>query len=180
MFSSLFIAGALFASLHLPVQSDTLPKEKPPVFANEGEHQAYELKQLFRDRYKPQSYPLFDRVITRTASGTYQLGSFTMLVDTVPEGVTGLLSRGLIYPYLVGPLFSPNDTLSIGNIVELKHMSSSPQKRRFSCLVFNSRMGNPILYAFELTNEQGRVDMDLSGFIQGARLTFLYQVNILI
>jgi hypothetical protein len=180
MFSSLLLAGALSVSLHLSAQSDTLPKGQIPAFATEGEREAHELQQLFHDHYKPQSYPLFDGAIIMVAQGAYRFGSFTMRMDSLPGGMFGLLSRGLVYPGLLGPILGSTDTLSIGNIVELKGLSSSLQQRRFSCVVSNQRMTNPILYVFELTNQHGTADMDIAIFIRDARLTFLYQVSILI
>ena len=180
MLSSLLLAGVLSGSLHLSVQSDTLPKGHTPTFTTEGERQAYELQQLFRDHYKPQSYPLFDGPVTHTAPGVYKYGSFIMRMDSLSGEMAGLLSRGIIYPGLLGSLLGSTDTLSISHIVELHGLSSSPQKRRFSCLVFNQQMANPTLYVFELTNREGTADTDMTIFIRDARLTFLHQVGILI
>jgi hypothetical protein len=155
MFSSLLLAGALFVPIHFSSQSDTLPKGNAPAYATEGERQAHKLQQLFRDHYKPQDYPLFDGAVTWMSQGTYRFGSFTMWMDSLPDGMIGLLSHGLLYPGLLAPIFGSTDTLSISSIVELQGVSSSLQKRRFSCLVSNHRMANPTLYVFELTNQHG-------------------------
>lgn len=180
MLSSLLLAGALSVSIHLSGQSDTLPKGHAPALGTEGERQAHDLQQLFRDHYTPQTYPLFEGPITRMALGSYRFGSFIMRMDSLPDGMRGLLSRGLLYPGLLGPVFGSIDTLSIDNIVELKGLSPFPQIRRFSCWVFNRRMANPTWYVFELTNKHGTTDMDMASFIGDARLTFLYQVSIII
>jgi hypothetical protein len=167
MFSSLLLASALSVSVHLSAQSDTLPEE-------------HAIENVFRDHYKPQSYPLFEGPIIRVPPGTYRFDSFTMRMDSIPAGMIGLLSRGLLYPGLLSPIFGSTDTLSIGNIIELKDLSSSQQQRRFSCWVSNNRMTNPTLYVFEVTNQHGAQNVDMAIFIRDARLTFLYLVTIII
>ncbi len=178
MFSSLLLATALTTSIHASTRSDTIPTNHTPTFKNQGEWEAYEIQQLFHDHYKPQRYALFEG--TQVTSQTYRFGLLTLRIDSVPDGITSLLSRGLLYPGLPGPIFGPIDTLSLWNIVELKALSPSSQIRRFTCWVSNLRMANPISYAFELTNPQGTSNMDLAVFIRNARLTFLYQVGIII
>jgi|GEM_PF-3015164 len=180
MFSSLLLAGALSVPIHFSSPSDTLPKGNAPAYATEGERQAHELQQLFGDHYTPQDYPLFNGAVTWVSQGTYRFGSFTLRMDSLPDGMTGILSRGLLYPGLLGPLFGSTDTLSIGSLVELPGLSPSLQKKRFRCLVSSHRMANPTLYVFELTNQHGTTGMDMTSFIRDARLTFLYQVGILI
>jgi hypothetical protein len=159
---------------------DTLPKVQEPAFRTEGEWEAHEVQQLFRNNYAPQTYPLFEGAITRMAPGSYRFGSLTMRMDSTSDGMMDLLSRGLLYPDLFVPVFSPTDTLSIGNFVELKSLSPSPQVRRFSCWVSNQRMANPTWYVFELTDKNGTTDMDMASFIRDARLSFVYQVGVII
>jgi hypothetical protein len=101
-------------------------------------------------------------------------------MDTQTNEMMGLISRGLLFPGRLAPWFGSTDTLSIGNLCELESLSSTPQVRRFSCWVFSSRMVNPIWYILEVTHEHGAADMDMAVFIQDARLTFLYQVSVII
>jgi hypothetical protein len=180
MLSSLLLASSLSISVHLSAQSDTLPKGHAPAFATEGDRQAHEIEEIFRDHYKLQSYPLFAGAIIRVNLGTYRFGSVTMRMDSPPAGMIDLLSRGVVYPGLLGPVFGSTDSLWIANITEPQGLSSSPQQRRFSCWVFNTRMANPTWYIFELTNQHGTSDMDMATFMQEARLTFVYQVSIII
>jgi hypothetical protein len=180
MIPPILLASFFSFSLQLSPLSDTLPKGKEPAFTTEGERQAYELQQFFRDYYTPQTYLLFDGPIAWIAPGTYQYGLLTMRMDSLLPEMAGLLSRGLLYPGLLGSLFGPTDTLSIGHIVALPSLPSSPPQRRFSCLMTNQGMVNPILYVFELTNPHGTADMAMPLFIRDARLTFLHLVSILI
>ena len=179
MFLSLFLACTLSISSHI-LQSDTIPKGQAPTFATEGERQASEAQQVFRDHYSSGYYPPFEGSITWIAPGIYRLDSFTMRIDSLPPGCTGLLSRGLLFPGRMAPLFGSTDTVSIRNLYELKGASPSPQIRRFTCWIYNSQFANPVWYVFELTNEQGAADTEMAAFIQNARLTFLYQVSIII
>lgn len=180
MFSSLLLAVVFPISVHISAKSDTVPKGQAPAFATEGDRQVYEMEVIFHDHYKPQSYPLFKGSIIRVAPATYRFDSFTMRTDSLAAGTIDLLSRGLLYPGLIGPIFGSTDSLWIANLSEPQGLSPSPQQRRFSCWVFNTQMANPVWYVFELTNQHGTSDMDTKTFFQDARLTFLYQVSIII
>lgn len=181
MLSSLLLAGALSASIHISSQSDTLPKGQVPPFKTDGERRAYVLQQLFRDDYVPHTYPLFKGTITRLTQGSYRLDSFIIWIDTTTAAMTGLLSRGLLYPDLMSNIiFSSTDTFSIGNFEELKSLSPSPHIRRFYCWVSARRISNPFSYVIELTNQHGTKDMSTAIFIRDARLTYLHMVSIII
>jgi len=95
-------------------------------------------------------------------------------------GMTCLLSRGLLHPDVGMIALSSSDTLSIGNLYELKTIPSMPRVRRFSCWVFSSRISHPVWYVFELSNDRATADTDMAAFLQDARLTFFYQVSIII
>jgi len=179
MFSSLIFAGILCASIHISAQQDTVPKTDVAAVGTEGEREANEVQEVFHDHYISGNYPLFDGSITRIAPATYRYDSFNMRMDSPPNGMMGLLSRGLLYPRLFD-VYRSTDTLSIANLSEIKSLSAYPERRRFTCWVFSRRQLNPTWYVFELTNEHGTRDMSLATFIQDARLTFLYQVGIII
>jgi hypothetical protein len=179
MFSALIFGNILCASIHVSIQQDTVPKARDTVVGTEGERESNEVQQVFHDHYISGNYPLFDGPITRIALGTYRFDAFTMRMDSMPNEMIGLLSRGLLYPRLFDA-FGSTDTLSIANLSEIKGLSAFPQKRRFTCWVFSRRQLNPTWYVFELTNELGTRAMSLVTFIQDARLTFLYQVGIII
>jgi hypothetical protein len=180
MFSSLLLAGTLSITAHMSAKTDTVPKGHAPTFATEGDWEAHEIVELFRHHYKRQTYSLFGGMITLVAPGTYRFDSLIMRMSSTPEGMMGLLSRGLLYPGVLDPIFGSIDTLSIVNIIELKALSKLPQVRWFSCWVFSGRRLEPTWYIFELTNKYGTTDMDMANFIQNARLTFLYQAGIII
>jgi hypothetical protein len=137
MFLSLIFALTVFVPNRVPVQSDTIPRNRVAAFENEGQAEANEIQQVFHDHYSSGYYPPFEGPITQIASRTYRLDSFTMSIDSVPMGMTGLLSRGLLFPGRLAPWFGSTDTVSIGNLHELKDLSPSQQVRRFSCRVIN-------------------------------------------
>jgi hypothetical protein len=180
MFSCTLLTAALFASSHFPIKPDTIPNNGIEASRTEIEREANEAQQIFRDHYTAGYYSPYEGPITWISTGTYRFGSQIMRLDSLPNGMMGLLSRGLLYPGLVPPLIDSTDTLSISNLYELKGLSFSPQVRRFSCWVFVTWMVNPDWFVLEITNEHGSTDMDMATFIQGARLTFLYRVSIII
>ena len=177
LLTSLLLACSLTASSAVAVQADTVPNQsrQPTVFPDE-----LKAEQAFKHHYKAKNYPLFQGLVTWVAPGTYRLDFFTMRIDTVYSGMTGLVSRGLLYPKLVWPMFGSSNALSIGNLYELKRIGSLPHVRRFSCWISGKQIMEPIWYIFELTNDRATADMDMRTFIEGARLTFLYQVSIII
>ena len=160
-------------------QSDTVPTQKSLAFAPEDSREANEAQQVFRDHYHLQSYPRFTGSITRIDAGTYRLDSSTMRIDTGYAGMMGLISRGLLYPSLL-TFASSTGHGSITNLYELKRVAALPYVRRFSCWVYVSRILNPTWYVFELTNDKAPSDTDMATFVRDARLTFLYQVSIII
>jgi hypothetical protein len=180
LLSSLWLACALTSPNPIISPSDTVPTQRAPISAPEDEREAREAQQVFRDHYKAESYALFKGHITQIDDGAYRLDSFTMRIDTLYSGMTGLLSRGLLYPRLLTPLAGSSGNFSIKNLHELKRVGSLTHVRRFSCWVFVSRMLNPTWYVFELTNNRATADMDMATFLHGARLTFLYQASIII
>jgi hypothetical protein len=165
---SFVLAGVLSLSLPPQCSSDTLP-----------DYEISELKDLFQHTYKPQKYPLFEGHITRMSQGMYRFGSLSMWIDSLSDGMTALLPRGVLYPSLLAPR-SADDSLYMANLTELENLSPSPQVRRFSCWIFSKRSTNPSWFAFELTNNKATTHMDMATFIQGARLTFLYRMGMLI
>jgi hypothetical protein len=177
LLSSLLLACSLTVPAPVIVQVDTVPAQYAPALPANDERQA---QQVFRNHYKPKSYPAFAGHITWIGIGTYRLDSFTMRIDTAYAGMTCLLSRGLLHPDVGMIALSSSDTLSIGNLYELKTIPSMPQVRRFSCWVFDSRIANPIWYVFELTSGKATRDTNIAAFLQDARLTFFYQVSIII
>jgi hypothetical protein len=66
-----------------------------------------------------------------------------------------------------------NDTLSISIIEEVPFLSKSSHIKRFRMWVYHKWSGNPTIYFFELTNEKGTDNSDLSDFVNGATLTFV-------
>ncbi len=180
MFLSLIFALTLSVPGHASVALDTVPKSAIASVGSQGQAEIDVAKQIFHDHYDPGYYPPFEEAIIQIAPDIYRLDSFTIRIDSLPTGMTGLLSRGLLFPGRLAPWFGSTDTMSIGNLYELKGLSPSPRVRRFSCLVRNSRILNACWYVFELINDHGNSDMDMAVFIQEARLTFLYQVSVLL
>jgi hypothetical protein len=65
-------------------------------------------------------------------------------------------------------------------VKELANATNSPQRRRFTMLVWNRFTFNPTVYVFELTNAQATRQTALASFVQGAVLTFIREGWIMI
>jgi len=72
------------------------------------------------------------------------------------------------------------DSLFIGDFQELKALETNPKQKRFRFLFVIKGLSNPILHVMELTNDSATYKTDFSTFVNGASLTFLRQVSVLL
>jgi hypothetical protein len=63
----------------------------------------------------------------------------------------------------------------ISHIEEFRNAATSPQRRRFTFLAYDSFTVNPTTYVFEITNKEARSTTDTPTFIKGAVLTFIQE-----
>jgi hypothetical protein len=76
---------------------DTVPKDGAAAVGTEGEREATEVQQVFRDHYIAGYYPLFEGSITQIAPRIFRLDSFTMRIDSLPIGMTGVEGRADLF-----------------------------------------------------------------------------------
>jgi hypothetical protein len=72
------------------------------------------------------------------------------------------------------------DTIRLSNIEELSFLSQSPKLKRFRMWVYRGRLINPIVYFFELRNDEATETTSLSDFIKGSRLSFVQEAWVII
>lgn len=160
--------------LQANAQNDSIPH-----FKNQGEQEDFWAKEKFRKEYKKENYKRYSTRIIALNESTYQYGSLFFTISEPADPIKQLFIAGILYPSLISSPFR-SDTLSIGNFNELQFPELSPTVKRFSCWVSIQGFANPIVYMFELTNEQATKQTDLKSFIMGASLTFFKQGNIII
>jgi len=150
-------------------------KDSIPVFKNQGEQEDFWAKEIFRKEYKKENYKRFSGQIITVNANTCQYGYLYFSIPEQADSIKPLFTSGILYPSLFGANAS-----GIGNIKELPFPELPPAIKRFSCWVNRQGFANPVVYVFELTNEQATKQTDLKSFIMGASLTFIKQGTIII
>ena len=87
-----------------------------------------------------------------------------------------LFQQGVLYPAVDSSYYFRR----LSHVRELANATHSPQRRRFTMLVWNRFTLNPTVYVFELTNAQATRQTTLSSFVLGAALSFIRQGWIMI
>lgn len=146
-----------------------------PVFKNQGEQDDYWAKEIFRKEYKKEEHSRYGKQIIAVNANTYQYGYQYFSIPELADSIKPLFTSGILYSSLFGANAS-----GIGNIEELPFPELPPAIKRFSCWVNSQGFANPVVYVFELTNEQATKQTDLKSFIMGASLTFIKQGTIII
>jgi hypothetical protein len=164
-------------------------------FASQGEQEDYWSEKLFHEEYNEQHYARFMGNIDVIGISHIRFGSIILHADVAPE-FKCIFSLGILYPQLIteysvypressGELSKMadgqrvinnmilNDTLSIGNLEELKFLSTDPTKKRFRFWEYRKWSKNPQVYFIELTNKAADRSTNLENFIKGAALTFV-------
>lgn len=142
-------------------------------FDTQGDQEDYWARRLFQDDYRYQVYPKFNGTIRVNLVKQVQLVSYnsdTLRLVNVDDAFLPLFTEGTIYPTVAGLSFH-----QMSAIEELKNATNSPKRRRFTFIVFNSFIANPIKYIFEVKNESASNSTDTKTFMQGAVLTFMKQ-----
>jgi hypothetical protein len=186
-----------FIFLFLPSLGFAQVKSEPPEFETQGEQEAYWAKELFENSYVKQKYPLFKGTITVKDDKHFAFNGQVLIVASNVAELKSIFSNGIFYPQIitgdcvkqkpdsltsqneVSPLFSC-DSLTITEIEELPFPNTSITQKRFRFLLWRKGLANPQLQIMELTNSKAKVNMTLSDFIKGARLTFYKGGSILI
>ena len=181
----------------LPLFSFAQVKSEPPEFETQGEQEAYWAKELFKDSYVKQKYPLFKGTISVKEDKYFAFNGQVLIVTTDAAEMKSIFSNGIFYPQIitgdclkqkpdsvntkntVSALFSC-DSLTISDIEELMFSNTSIKQKRFRFYLWTKGLTNPQLQLMEMTNDKAKQKMTLADFIKGARLTFYKAGSILI
>jgi hypothetical protein len=140
---------------------------KPP-FSNQGEQEDYWAQELFKKEYKRKLYPKYIGEIKTTDSKIhFGADQFIEFGDSNSKYQL-ILEKGLFYPGILDAT-----TLTIGNLEELKFLSSNPKVKRFRFWLYYEDLANPQVFLFELTNDKADKTTEWRTFIEDAKLTFI-------
>jgi len=143
--------------------------------SNCGEHERYEIKRLFRTQYKKQSYQKYPGIIIvreETELTSVQFDSVIVNISKDASNYSLLLTSGLLSAQMLNA--SVKGTNTICCFEELKYLKYPSIKKRFKFFVFEHNMLNPCVYLLELTNENANETTELTTFINGSKITFLF------
>ena len=87
-----------------------------------------------------------------------------------------LFQQGVLYPLVDSNYYFHR----LSHVKELANATNSPQRRRFTMLVWDRFTLNPTVYVFELTNAQATQRTILAAFVKGAVLSFVREGWIMI
>lgn len=142
------------------------------TFRNQGQQEEYWARKLFHEHYHARAYPRFGGSIRALPAADRRLFCYDrdtlQLVDVEPTFVP-LFQQGVLYPLVDSSYYFSR----LSHVEELLNATNSPQRRRFTMLVWNRFIFNPTVYVFELTNAQATQQTTLSSFVQGAALSFI-------
>ena len=164
-------------------------------FNNQGEQEDYWAEKFFHEKYRKENYKRFTGDIIVNDKSHIKFGNKILRAYFSPE-LKSIFTQGIFYPQLItGDSVSTkkseeevrkmsdgermfynmtqNDTLSIGELEELKFLSTYPTIKRFRFWEYRKGFANPQVYFFELTNTTADKSTDFANFIKGATLTFL-------
>jgi hypothetical protein len=190
--------------------ADTGQIEKPKEGANEGEWNVYQIKLLFRHQYKSVKYDrysgsivvngtdfIFNKQVLTVADPDlkkiikngiiYPLLFFianpdsdTLLRIRIPKTDTNQSNRSVDNRSKHARSQINLDSLAIGDFQELKYVESSPKQKRYLFWLFIKGFANPTEYYIELTNKNATGSTNISDFINGAELTFIWRGSLII
>ena len=140
-------------------------------FTTQGDQEDYWARKLFQERYRYQKHPRFKgtiRAITSKIGPAFCYNSDTLQLLDVDNRFISLFHNGIIYPTVA------NFQLHrISSVEEIGNSTNSPQRKRFTFMVYDGFMFNPTKYVFELTNTQAVDITDLPTFLSDATLTYI-------
>jgi len=143
-------------------------KDSIPVFKNEGEREAYYVKQTFKKEYKKQQHNRFDGLVKSVNNSAFTYRAITIVVNYTADDLRLIFGQSILHP----GFFGGEDSLRVTDLHELKYVDNGPTCKRFSLWLFRKMFANPQVYYLELTNEKATSATSLKEFIKGAQLTF--------
>lgn len=172
-------------------------------FKNQGDQEQYWGLRIFETEYKSETYEKYKGKIS-VAGNTVKYDSTVLFAYSEIPACHALFKSGILYPGVFNgdksgeisksqntpdpsglnknPLyfFIRLDSMGVSILDELLSSSNSPTIKRFKLYLSRQGFMNPSMYVFELTNTQATDTTNLIDFINGARLTFLKFVSVLI
>lgn len=144
----------------------------PQEFQTAGAQEDAWAREFFCRYYAYHEYPRFSgRVAVEGPPNDLRLifGPDTLRLGGCDAVMSLIFREGLVYPKVADEYLFRD----ISSVAELPNATESPQRRRFSCWVWDAHSLNPTTYLFELRNAQATAATDTRTFIQGATLTFI-------
>ncbi|MBF9238517.1 hypothetical protein I2I05_14015 [Hymenobacter sp. BT683] len=145
-------------------------------FATQGPLEAKWAQTTFQKHYEYKPAVRFQGTVQARVARQEQVfryGADTLSAFDVDDRFLSLFADGILYP-TVHPEYYLN---RVSTLKELAEATKSPKHRLFTMYVWNRLTVNPTLYVFELTNDQARLETNLTSFLQGAVLTFIHEVG---
>jgi hypothetical protein len=149
------------------------------TFSNQGQQEEYWARKLFQEQYRARVYPRFGGSIRALPAADRRLFCYdrdTLQLVDVEATFVPLFQQGVLYPLVDSSYYFHQ----LSHVKELANATNSPQRRRFTVLVWDRFTFNPTVYVFELTNAQATRQTTLSAFVQGAALSFIREGWIMI
>ncbi len=142
-------------------------------FKNQGEAEDYYTRQAFRKEYKSMSFEPYTgeiQVYKSEQEINFRFDSALLIINKIDSLFLPLFMSKLIQPAYIG--CNSLSGHSIG-IEELKNLETMHRKR-FKLYVWQPNFFNPQVVLIEITNTAINKNAELSEFIKGADLTFVY------
>lgn len=127
-------------------------------------------------------FPINSYPIVRKADSIHFDRSLILLRNSCEEAFL-IFNKGLLFPELIigastsreGELGKTSHkyigTISISSFRHIETPSSSPTKKTFTFLLWQTHLANPMLYILQLTNEMAGSSTTLSEFIEGSKVS---------
>ncbi|HLN71782.1 MAG TPA: hypothetical protein VK205_00705 [Prolixibacteraceae bacterium] len=142
-------------------------------FKNQGEVEDYNTKQVFRKEYKLKSFESYTgeiQVYKNEQEINFKFDSALIILNEIDSLFSPLFTSKLIQPEYIGCNSLSGHSISIEELKDLE----TKHKKRFKLYVWQPNWFNPQVVLIELTNTTSNKNADLSEFIKGADLTFVY------
>lgn len=162
------------------------------IAKNTGELEDCWAIKVFKNEYQKRDFNKYDGHIVEIRSNVLKYDKQYFIIVDAKESIKTIFELGIIYPTLVDEWYNyskkndstitnkpksfnlfKGDSLYIANVEEMKFLNPSPQIKRFRFWLYRDGFMNPTVYLFELENKEATKNTGLSGFIEGAKLTFI-------
>jgi hypothetical protein len=184
----------LLITLSLSVNAQNIQQRDPILRKKKGISEMLNIQgksynELFRNKKNQ-----FDGKIVIVNENTIMYDDEVLFINNTDKRYIRIFEKGIFYPGIITGLVKKgqerkeelksmlirNDSLTISDFNEQKNYFTTPKERLFKFLLFNKRFMNPTEYHIVLSNENLEIETDLDTFLNGAKLTTIEVVSILI